>query len=155
MVRSLIALLSLVLICGAACSQVDQTNSQQKETPANTSTVATTAVDSAVTTTETSAAAIITFIELGSVNCVPCKKMQPVMESIEQKYGAQIEVVFHDVWKDPAPGEKYGIKMIPTQVFLDADGNELLRHVGFFPETEIDAFLQKQGLTIVNPPAQG
>ncbi|MFA6542260.1 MAG: hypothetical protein WCT99_11740 [Bacteroidota bacterium] len=26
----------------------------------------------------------ITFIELGSVNCIPCKKMQPVMKAIEQ-----------------------------------------------------------------------
>lgn len=28
----------------------------------------------------------ITFIELGSVNCSPCKKMQPVMKAIEQQY---------------------------------------------------------------------
>jgi thiol-disulfide isomerase/thioredoxin len=29
----------------------------------------------------------VTFIELGSVNCIPCKQMQPVMKSIEEKYG--------------------------------------------------------------------
>lgn len=91
---------------------------------------------------------LITFIELGSVNCVPCKKMQPVMKAIEEKYTEQIEVIFYDVWKAEQRkyAEIYGIRLIPTQVFLDLDGNEIFRHEGFFPEEEIDQFLQKQGL---------
>lgn len=40
----------------------------------------------------------VTFVELGSVNCIPCKAMQPVMKSIEEKYGEQVKVVFYDVW---------------------------------------------------------
>ncbi|UCF86051.1 MAG: hypothetical protein JSV50_10580, partial [Desulfobacteraceae bacterium] len=27
----------------------------------------------------------VTFIELGSVNCIPCKKMQPIMKQIEEE----------------------------------------------------------------------
>lgn len=90
----------------------------------------------------------IEFVELGSVNCIPCKKMQPVMESIEKKYGGQVKVTFYDVWKDPAPGQKFGIQLIPTQVFLDDKGVELLRHEGFFPEEEIDKFLQSKGVVV-------
>ena len=95
------------------------------------------------------AKALITFIELGSVNCVPCRMMQPIMESLEQKYGDQIEIVFYDVWRPEQRhyAQIYGIRVIPTQVFLDQDGNEVLRHEGFFPENEIEAFLQDQGLT--------
>jgi len=94
------------------------------------------------------AAAQITFIELGSVNCIPCKAMQPVMKSVEAKYGGQIKVVFCDVWQPDQRqyAQQYGIKLIPTQVFLDKEGTEIMRHEGFFPEKEIDAFLQKQGL---------
>jgi len=92
----------------------------------------------------------IEFVELGSVNCIPCKKMQPVMASIEKKYAGQVKVTFHDVWKDEAPAKKYGIDLIPTQVFLDAGGKELMRHQGFYPEEEIDKFLQSQGLNISN-----
>ncbi|MGB5850391.1 MAG: hypothetical protein WBH40_18020, partial [Ignavibacteriaceae bacterium] len=33
----------------------------------------------------------ITFVELGSVKCVPCIQMQPIMKSVEQKYGEQIK----------------------------------------------------------------
>jgi thioredoxin 1 len=92
----------------------------------------------------------IEFVELGSVNCIPCRKMQPVMASIEKKYAGQVKVTFHDVWKDEAPAKKYGIDLIPTQVFLDSAGKELMRHQGFFPEEDIDKFLQSQGLSVTN-----
>ena len=88
----------------------------------------------------------VTFVELGSVNCIPCKQMQPIMKSIEEKYKGQVKVVFHDVWKDKAPAQKYGIQLIPTQVFLDENGQEFFRHEGFYPEDEIDKLLQAKGL---------
>jgi thioredoxin 1 len=90
----------------------------------------------------------ITFVELGSVKCVPCRQMQPVMKAIEEKYAGQVKVVFYDVWKEDQrhyAGE-YKVRVIPTQVFLDEKGQELMRHEGFFPEKDIDAFLQSKGL---------
>lgn len=89
-----------------------------------------------------------TFVELGSVNCIPCRQMQPVMKSIEEKYGDQVKVVFHDVWKPEGKpfAQKYGIKLIPTQVFLDENGEEFHRHEGFYPEAEIDKVLQAKGI---------
>lgn len=91
---------------------------------------------------------IITFIELGSDRCIPCKKMQPVMASIEKKYGGQADVVFFDVWEADQKkyASQYGIKLIPTQIFLDSTGTELMRHEGYFPEAEIDSFLVRYGL---------
>lgn len=90
----------------------------------------------------------VTFVELGSVNCIPCKQMQPVMKAIEEKYGDQIKVIFYDVWKDDQKkySKQYGIKLIPTQIFLDAEGKEFHRHEGFYPEVEIDKILQGRGL---------
>ncbi len=90
--------------------------------------------------------AAITFLELGSTNCIPCKQMQQVMKSIETRYAGQVNVIFHDVMKDRSISQKYGIKLIPTQVFLDTNGKEIMRHEGFFPEEEIDKFLTAQGL---------
>ncbi len=90
----------------------------------------------------------IEFIELGSVNCIPCKKMQPVMKSIEEKYKGLVKVTFYDVWKDDAPAKKYGIQLIPTQVFLDENGKEIMRHEGFFAEEEIDRFLSSKNINI-------
>lgn len=95
----------------------------------------------------------VTFVELGSVKCVPCKMMQPVMESIGRKYGGQIEIVFHDVWTDSgkALAGPYKIRAIPTQVFLDSNGTEFHRHEGFYPEAEIDKLLGKRGLKVLPP----
>ncbi|MCX6163594.1 MAG: thioredoxin family protein [Ignavibacteriae bacterium] len=90
----------------------------------------------------------IEFVELGSVNCIPCKKMQPIMKSIESKYKGLIKVTFHDVWKDQDKLKEYGIDLIPTQVFKDASGKELMRHQGFYAEEEIDKFFQSQGINI-------
>jgi thioredoxin 1 len=74
--------------------------------------------------------------------------MQPVMKAIEAKYGEQVKVIFYDVWKEDQKyyATKYGIKLIPTQVFLNEKGKEFFRHEGFYPETEMDKLLQKKGL---------
>jgi thioredoxin 1 len=89
---------------------------------------------------------LVTFIELGSVKCIPCKAMQPVMKAIEEEFGDQISVVFYDVWKDAEPGRKYSIRLIPTQVFLDKNGVEFHRHEGFYPKEEIEKILLGKGL---------
>jgi len=90
----------------------------------------------------------VTFIELGSVRCIPCQKMQPIMKSIREKYPTQVNVVFHDVWTEAgAPfAKQYGIEAIPTQVFLDKDGKEYFRHVGYFPEEELVKILNQKGI---------
>ncbi len=93
-------------------------------------------------------AAKITFIELGSVRCIPCRAMQPVMRAIEERYGDQIDIIFYDVWTPDQRhyAQEYRIRLIPTQVFLDSTGTELMRHEGFFPEQEIVQFLEAKGL---------
>ena len=93
----------------------------------------------------------VTFVELGSVKCIPCRKMQPIMKAIEEKYGDQVNVVFYDVWKEEGRpyAQKYGIRLIPTQVFLDAKGKEFFRHEGFYPEEEIHKLFQQRGLKVV------
>jgi len=90
----------------------------------------------------------VTFIELGSVKCIPCQKMEAVMNSIEEKYAGQVKVVFHDVWtpKGKPYGQKYGIRSIPTQVFLDENGKEFYRHIGYFPEEELVKVLKQKGV---------
>jgi len=97
---------------------------------------------------EGAAKPLVTFIELGSVNCIPCKQMQPVMKKVEAKYGSQVKVIFYDVWTDKgAPyGEKYGIRAIPTQVFLDANGKEYARHEGYFRFESLEQVLKQKGV---------
>ena len=104
--------------------------------------------DAAISENAPQSEPIVTFIELGSVNCIPCKQMQPIMKKIEEKYPQQVKVVFHDVWtQEGRPyARQYGIQVIPTQVFLDAKGREFFRHEGFFPLTEIEKLLKSKGV---------
>ena len=90
----------------------------------------------------------VSFIELGSVRCIPCQKMLPVMKSIEKKYSNQVKVVFHDVWTPEGKpfAVQYGIESIPTQVFLDENGKEFSRHVGYFPEEQLTKVLNSHGV---------
>ncbi len=91
----------------------------------------------------------VTFVELGATWCTPCKLMQPVMRSLESRYGEQLKVIFYNVSsaKERSYAQQYRIRLIPTQVFLDNNGKEFFRHEGFFPETEIDKLLRQQGLS--------
>jgi thioredoxin 1 len=90
----------------------------------------------------------VTFVELGSVGCIPCDKMQPIMKEIAEEYKGQVKVVFHDVKTTEGRPyiKKFGIRAIPTQVFLDKDGNEYFRHLGFFAKDELIKVLQTQGV---------
>lgn len=91
---------------------------------------------------------LVTFIELGSVRCIPCKKMQVVMKSVEEKFGSQLNTIFYDVWtkEGKSYAETYKINLIPTQIFLDINGKEYFRHEGYFPEEELIKVLKKQDL---------
>jgi thioredoxin 1 len=77
------------------------------------------------------------LIDLGADRCVPCKMMAPILEQLKKEYKGKFDIVFYDVWKDPAPAEKYGIRGIPTQIFLDETGKELYRHAGYFSKEQI------------------
>jgi thioredoxin 1 len=88
----------------------------------------------------------VTFLELGADRCIPCREMQPIMREIAAAFPDRVQVIFYDVWKDPAPAEKYRIQLIPTQVFLDQKGQEIARHVGLYPKAEILALLKKHGV---------
>jgi len=74
--------------------------------------------------------------------------MQPIMEEIEEEYKDQVTVVFYDVWTEEGKpyAEKYKIRLIPTQVFLDKNGKEYFRHEGFFPKEELVKILEMQGV---------
>ena len=92
----------------------------------------------------------VTFVELGSLKCVPCKMMQPIIKEIEEEYKGQVKVVFHDVWtKEGNPyAVKYKIRVIPTQIFLDSNGREYFRHEGFFPKEDLVKVLEMQGVEL-------
>jgi thioredoxin 1 len=88
----------------------------------------------------------IVMLELGSVGCIPCEQMKPVMEKMRTNYKGKLEVLFIDVRKDRENGRRFGVSMIPTQVFLDKTGKEFHRHIGFYAYEKIEPMLKKSGI---------
>ena len=97
---------------------------------------------------QAAAAARVTFVELGSDRCVPCIQMRPVMDEIRSRYAGEVNVVFHDVWTEQGQPyvREFRIRVIPTQVFLDAGGREFFRHEGYLPAAEVEKILALQGV---------
>ena len=90
----------------------------------------------------------VTFIELGSENCMPCRMMKPVLERVSKEYPGQVRIVYHDVMTESgrSEGSKYRIRVIPTQVFLDSTGKEYFRHEGFLSFEDVDRVLKQKGV---------
>jgi thioredoxin 1 len=77
------------------------------------------------------------LVDLGAGKCIPCKMMAPILEELKKDYAGKLEVVFIDVWQNSDEGDKYKIRVIPTQIFFSPEGKELFRHEGFYSREDI------------------
>ncbi|MEJ2698883.1 MAG: thioredoxin family protein [Desulfuromonadales bacterium] len=77
------------------------------------------------------------LVDLGADKCIPCRMMAPILDELKATYTDKLEVEFIDVWKHREEAERYGVRMIPTQIFYSPDGKELYRHQGFFAKEDI------------------
>jgi thioredoxin 1 len=88
------------------------------------------------------------LVDLGAGKCIPCKMMKPILEDLKANYADRFTTVFIDVWENPDEGKKYGVEMIPTQIFYDAEGKERFRHVGFFGKEDILSKWKELGVDV-------
>jgi thioredoxin 1 len=89
---------------------------------------------------------MVTMLDLGAKKCIPCKMMAPILVKMEAAYKGKAAIVFIDVSKHRDQGRRFGIRVIPTQIFFDKDGKEVYRHAGFMSEQAIVAQLKKKGV---------
>ena len=89
---------------------------------------------------------MVTMVDLGAKSCIPCKMMAPILEKLERDYKGKAAIVFIDISQDATEAERFGISVIPTQIFFDKQGKEILRHKGFMSEEAIVTQLKKMGV---------
>lgn len=89
-----------------------------------------------------------TMIEFGATGCKACDMMQPILKNLRNKYKDKLNVLFVHVREDQILAARYGIVSIPVQVFFDKTGKEFFRHVGFFPQTEVEKKILEMGGSI-------
>jgi thioredoxin 1 len=88
-------------------------------------------------------------VDVGADKCIPCIRMAPELENLKKEYAGALEVEFVDVWKRPQDAEAYKVRAIPTQIFYDASGKEIARHLGFISKDDILAKFKSLGIMIV------
>jgi thiol-disulfide isomerase/thioredoxin len=86
------------------------------------------------------------LVEFGAAGCSACDMMRPVLETLRKAYGDRVNVVSVNLALEAVLGSRYGISMIPVQVFFDAEGREIFRHTGFYPQDEIEKRLAEMGV---------
>ena len=60
--------------------------------------------------------------DYGSDDCIPCKQMAPILETMNEEFSGKAFIKFADVWKYQDSAGNVPIQLIPTQVLFHADG---------------------------------
>lgn len=51
--------------------------------------------------------------------CVPCRKVSPIIDELERNYGDEVSFLKLDVEENDDLVERFGIKNVPTVLFLN------------------------------------
>lgn len=69
------------------------------------------------------------IVEFGAAWCAPCKRLEPILETLAQEWAGKISVLHVDVEESPDIAMRYYVMNLPTMI-LFAGGKELERLVG-------------------------
>lgn len=86
-----------------------------------------------------------TVLDLGAGTCVPCKMMKPIFEELGKEYQGRANIILLEISENRDLATKYRVRVIPTQIFFDKNGNENWRHEGFLAKEEIVKKLKELG----------
>lgn len=83
--------------------------------------------------------------DYGSDNCLPCQEMSRILEPMMQEYAGKVDIRIVNVYQQRELTMQARIQVIPTQIFYDAEGKELFRHIGVYPRDSIIARFRQFG----------
>ncbi|MCF8364807.1 MAG: thioredoxin family protein, partial [Bacteroidales bacterium] len=80
-----------------------------------------------------------TLIEFSGAGCSICRKMKNELDELNKTHGKVVNIVIQQMTQRNGLqwGKYYGVVMIPTQIILDRQGKEILRHTGFISKSDL------------------
>ncbi|MFH1112717.1 MAG: thioredoxin family protein [Pseudomonadota bacterium] len=91
------------------------------------------------------------LLEFGRGWCIPCKYMKPILDDMAKAYAEKAIVMTVEMDANADLVRSFGIRMMPTQIFLAPDGKEFWRNEGTLEREQIVQVFTKMG---VPPPEQ-
>jgi thioredoxin 1 len=70
--------------------------------------------------------------------------MKPLLAQLAREHGSEVSVADVDILKEREYIERYKIRLMPTQVFFDAQGREMSRNLGTI---SVDEMRMRLGLS--------
>lgn len=85
---------------------------------------------------ELSAKGQLMLVDFGAQWCGPCKAVSPIVDELSDKYGSEAVIGKVDIDENPDLCEKFGIRNIPTILFI-RDGEVVDKIVGAIAKEKI------------------
>ncbi len=140
MLTSRFAAVALSLMATTALAAAPPTPAPAATTRAKVSALAPAELETALT------GSTFLIVEFGGEFCIPCTRMQPVLQDLQAALGTKARI--HNFWiqQHPDVAARFKIMVIPTQVVFKPGGEEVFRHLGYFPPEEFHEALREKGL---------
>ena len=74
--------------------------------------------------------------------CGPCRAIGPVLEEVAREYNGRVNVVKVNVDESPETSRKYGVRSIPTLLFIN-QGQVRETQIGSLPKAQLTAFIDR------------
>jgi thioredoxin 1 len=85
------------------------------------------------------------ILEFDRKFCPVCKASERVIQAVEKKFPGKFTVRKLYIDEEESLFRRYKVTIVPTQVFVDAAGQEVHRHEGVFKEEELVRRLKHVG----------
>lgn len=97
----------------------------------------------------TSVVSLPRVIDLGSQMCIPCQTMMTELDRLGEMTQGSIGIEFIDINENQTAAQVYGIRVIPTQIFISETGTELWRHEGVVSAEDMVAKWTELGYDVI------
>ncbi len=86
------------------------------------------------------------LLDFGRGKCIPCKAMAPILKELTEEYKDRVVIKIIEIDQESNLTTANRVRLIPTQIFFDAQNKEIQRHEGFMSKDDIKKVFLKMGV---------